>query len=525
MNRHAALVIAIGLAVSQAVAGGRAEPAGDRPNIVFILVDDLGVMDLANEGSDFHETPRIDELARGGVRFERAYSASRVCSPSRASIMTGKTPPSHGITTWIGDDAGPAWSERGLHDSHLPPDYVRALRAEEVTLAEVFRDAGYRTFFAGKWHLGGEGSLPTDHGFEINRGGWASGSPRGGFFAPWSNPTLESGPDGESLTLRLARETEAFIEEAGDEPFFAFLSFYAVHSPIETTEALWRTYRDKAVRMGLADDRFVFDRTQPVRVVQDCPIYAGMVETTDDAVGIVLDALDRLGLADSTIVCFTSDNGGVSSGDAYATSNLPLRGGKGRQWEGGTRVPAYVRGPGILRHHVARTPLAGSDWYPTLLELAGIDRPAAQAIEGVSLASVLRRGGAGPDRPLFFHEPHYGNQGGEPASVIIEGDEKLILYHETGAVELYNIRVDPGEQRDLAADRPARASELRSVLEAWLRSVGARMPEPDPGFDPAKRARRRAHLAGPFERRLEATHAGYLDASYEPDPHWWQSKP
>ncbi len=498
----------------------------DRPNIVFILADDLGARDLSNEGSAYYESPNIDALARAGVKFERAYAACQVCSPSRASIMTGKTPPSHGITTWIGDPAGEDWSRQGRKDSHLPPEYDRALRAEEVTLAEALRDAGYATFFAGKWHLGSEGSWPTDHGFEINKGGWDSGGPKGGYYAPWQNPNLESGPDGESLTLRLARETVSFIESRDDErPFFAMLSFYTVHGPIQTTPDLWRKYRDKAVAMGPVDERFVFDRRLPVRSVQDCPIYAGMIETMDDAVGIVLEALEREGLADNTIVCFTSDNGGVSSGDAYSTSNLPLRGGKGRQWEGGIRVPAYIKGPGIQQGLVTRTPLAGPDWYPTLLDLAGVETPEDQAVEGVSLAPVLRATGPIADRPLFFHYPHYGNQGGEPSSIIIDGRDKLILYHEDNRAELYDIRADVGEQTDLATDRPDRAAELRARLETWLGSVNATMPTPDPTFDAHQRATRWHRLSGPFTERLERQHAGFLADDFVPNKDWWGSAP
>ena len=350
--------------------------------------------------------------------------------------------------------------------------------------------------------------------------------PKGGYYAPWQNPNLESGPDGESLTLRLARETVSFIESRDDErPFFAMLSFYTVHGPIQTTPDLWRKYRDKAVAMGPVDERFVFDRRLPVRSVQDCPIYAGMIETMDDAVGIVLEALEREGLADNTIVCFTSDNGGVSSGDAYSTSNLPLRGGKGRQWEGGIRVPAYIKGPGIQQGLVTRTPLAGPDWYPTLLDLAGVETPEDQAVEGVSLAPVLRATGPIADRPLFFHYPHYGNQGGEPSSIIIDGRDKLILYHEDNRAELYDIRADVGEQTDLATDRPDRAAELRARLETWLGSVNATMPTPDPTFDAHQRATRWHRLSGPFTERLERQHAGFLADDFVPNKDWWGSAP
>ncbi|HJP02948.1 MAG TPA: sulfatase [Planctomycetota bacterium] len=512
----------IGLALSCA-ATPATETVRRRPNIVFILADDLGWRDLSNEGSTFYESPHIDSIAAGGMKFTRGYATCQVCSPSRASILTGKYPPGHGVTTWIGDTTGERWGKNGRHDSHLPPEYNRNLRAGEHTLAEVLRDAGYRTFFAGKWHLGSKGSWPTDHGFEVNAGGWDMGSPRGGYFSPYTNPNLESGPDGESLPIRLGQETAAFIEEHQDEPFLAYLSFYSVHSPIQTTEPLWRKYREKAHAAGLADERFLFDRRLAVRQVQDCPIYAGMIESMDSAVGIVLAKLDELGLARDTIVCFTSDNGGVSSGDAFSTSNLPLRGGKGRQWEGGIREPFYVRAPGRTEPgSTCATPVSGIDWYATLLELADVPVPAQQAIDGVSLVPLLARGPIAA-RPLFWHYPHYGNQGGEPSSIVMTGDWKLVHYHEDGRDELYDLGTDPGERADLALTHPDRAASMRATLDAWLEVSGARMPIPYDLFDEAKRAARWTHLATKGTARLEKQHARFLTADYRPGQDWWGS--
>jgi len=499
--------------------------AADKPNIVFILADDLGWRDLSNEGSSYYESPNIDRIARQGMKFTRGYATCQVCSPSRASILTGKVPPRHGITTWIGDASGTNWRKRGRHDSHLPAEYARNLGASEITLAEVLREAGYTTFFAGKWHLGSEGSWPTDHGFNLNRGGWDVGGPRGGYFAPWQNPNLEPGPDGESLSLRLGRETAAFIEAHADEPFLAYLSFYAVHGPIQTTPNLWKKYRDKAAADGLAEKRFAWDQRLPVRQVQDCPIYAGMIELMDDAVGLVLDQLKASGLAENTILCFTSDNGGVSSGDAYSTSNLPLRGGKGRQWEGGIREPYYLKAPGITKPGTTcAVPVSGIDWYPTLLELAGVAVPAEQEIDGVSLVPLLK-GETIPDRPLFWHYPHYGNQGGEPSSIILEGDWKLIHYHEDGRDELYHLGDDPGEQNDLAAAQPERARAMRGRLDTWLQAVDAEFPRPDPQFDPAKRAARWEKLRTEGMARLERRHAAFLAEDFQPNPTWWGSAP
>ena len=502
-----------------------ADEAKRRPNIVFILADDLGWRDLSNEGSTYYESPHIDRIAAAGMKFTRGYATCQVCSPSRASILTGKYPPNHGITTWIGDASGKSWSGRGRHDSHLPAEYDRNLRASEITLAEVLRENGYRTFFAGKWHLGSKGSWPTDHGFDVNKGGWDVGSPRGGFFAPWQNPNLESGPAGESLTLRLGRETANFIEANKDKPFLAYLSFYTVHGPIQTTPKLWEKYRDKAVSAGLAGERFLFDRRLNVRQVQDCPIYGGMVETMDDAVGIVLRKLDELGLSDNTIVCFTSDNGGVSSGDAYSTSNTPLRGGKGRQWEGGIREPFYINAPGVTKSgSTSAVPVNGIDWYPTLLELAGISVPKKQDVDGVSMVPLLK-GGAIADRPLYWHYPHYGNQGGEPSSIITQDDWKLIYYHEDGRDELYHLTKDPAEKHDLARREPRKAKALRAKLDAWLKSTDAKLPAKDATFDLAKREARWESLKSKGKAGLEKRHANYLAPGYKPNKNWWGSAP
>ena len=496
-----------------------------KPNVLFILVDDMGARDLTNEGSTFYESPHIDRIANEGMKFTRGYATCQVCSPSRASILTGKYPTNHGITTWIGDAAGEAWSKRGRNDSHLPPEYERNLRASEITLAEAMKDAGYKTFFAGKWHLGSEGSWPTDHGFDINKGGWDVGGPRGGFFSPYINPNLESGPNGESLTLRLGQETADFIEAHKDQPFLAYLSFYTVHAPIQTTQALWQKYRDKADKMGLTKnkERFLFDRRLNVRQVQDCPIYAGMIEQLDQAVGIVLAKLDELGLDDNTIVCFTSDNGGVSSGDAYATSNLPLRGGKGRQWEGGIREPFYIKAPRTTKGgSINTTPVNGIDWYPTLLELCGIEIPKKQNVDGVSLVPILR-GNKIKDRPLYWHYPHYGNQGGEPSSIIMEGDWKLIHYHEDGRNELYHLENDISEQNDLFAKEKTRGQQMQKKLDAWLKQTNAKFPQPDPKFDSVKREARWKNIESSGKKRLEKQHASFLDSTYKPNKDWWGS--
>ncbi len=449
-------------------------------NVVFILVDDLGKHDMGVEGSTFYETPRIDDLAKRGMRFNNGYSTCQVCSPSRASIQLGTTTARHGITDWIGAASGLKWSR---NDKVLPPEYTHALPAGEVTIAEALKEGGYTTFYAGKWHIGGEGSHPEDHGYDINKGGFHRGSPPGGFFSPYKNPKLTDGPEGESLTLRLAQETATFIEGHKDEPFFAFLAFYAVHAPIQTTSELRAKYTEKAKSLKGGRPEFIVDRTYPVRQVQNLPVYAGMMETLDDAVGIVLDALKENGLEETTAIIFTSDNGGVSSGDAFATSCLPFRGGKGRQWEGGLRAPYYISVPGLTQPGSSSDVLAnGTDFYPTILELVGLALRPKQHLDGVSLVPALK-GGSLPDRALFWHYPHYGNQGGEPSSVIRSGDWKLIHYHEDGRDELYNVSTDIGEQRDVIKSKPELADKLRKELDAYLAETNARMPTPDPRYN------------------------------------------
>jgi len=485
-------------------------------------VDDLGVMDIAIEsGESFYETPRIDALAGKGMRFTQGYSTSPVCSPARASLMLGTNPADHGITDWIGAAIGAKQAKRKFGKIE-PPDYVRALPAEQTTIAEAFKAAGYETFYAGKWHLGPEGSWPEDHGFDINVGGWDSGSPRGGFFAPWKNPNLPSGPDGESLSLRLARETANYIQSDKNKPFFAVLSFYAVHSPLETSKELWAKYRDKAEAIGWKGERFEIDRTLPVRLVRDHPVYAGMIETLDDAVGIALDAVEAAGIAGNTIICFTSDHGGVVSGDHYSTSMLPLRGGKGRQWEGGLRVPTYLYAPGVTQPgSTTEVPFTGADFFPTLLDLAGQPLMPEQHRDGVSFLPVLK-GSSIEDRAIFWHYPHYSNQGGDPSSIIRRGDWKLIHYWEDHHRELYNLDLDPGETTDLAAKEPELVDALTAELNAHLVDKAANLPKPWYGY--REEMEEIQHLRA-LERKaeLEVQHAEFLDPEWQPNPTWWDS--
>lgn len=456
-----------------------AEPAA-RPNVVFILADDLGYMDVgANNPNCFYETPAIDSLAKRGVRFTSGYAACQVCSPTRAAIQTGKYPPRVGITDYIGAPQPTAPKQtRKL----LPAPYAERLALEETTLAEAFKAAGYATFYAGKWHLGPEGYWPENQGYDVNMGGIDRGGPYGGnkYFSPYENPRLPDGPPGEHLPDRLATETAKFITANRERPFFAFLSFYSVHTPLMAREDLRKKYEAKAAKLKLTDHAWGQERERKVRLVQDHAVYAGMVEAMDQAVGKVLQALDDAGVAGRTVVIFTSDNGGLSTSEGHPTSNLPLRGGKGWIYEGGVREPLIVAGPGVAKPGaVSDAVVTSTDFFPTLLELAGLPARPAQHLDGVSFAAALR-GERFERGPVFWHYPHYGNQGGTPCGAVRDGDWKLIEWYESGALELYNVTQDLGEHRYRASSEPARVEKMLAQLRTWRGEVGAKMPTPNP---------------------------------------------
>jgi arylsulfatase A-like enzyme len=454
-------------------------------NVLLILADDLGATDLGATGSTFYETPHIDSIAETGMIFTQGYAAAPVCSPSRASLLTGKSTPRHGITEWIG---GAPMGNRPIVNKLLPQEYVTALKPEELTLAEALKAAGYVTFIAGKWHLGNSpAQWPEHHGFDINKGGYGQGQP-GNFYAPYINPRLKDGPNGEALNLRLGRETADFIEQHKDRRFFAYLSLYAVHTPIQTTREKWSHYREKALGLGPADrERYADDQGFLVRTVQDHPVYAGLVEEMDDSVGIVLDKLKELGLDKNTVVIFTSDNGGVSIARGYSyTSALPLRGGKGQDFEGGVREPFIVRVPGMTTPaRACAVPVIGTDLYPTILELAGLPLNPEQHVDGVSLVPLLQ-GGQLEARDLFWHYPHYAPHGRGPSSWMRSGDWKLIHYWEDGRDALYNLSEDPGERTDLSSLKPEQVRVLRARLDRWVQETGAKIPQRNPNYDPGK---------------------------------------
>lgn len=473
------------LSTSRLAIADEAAVSAAPPNVVFFLVDDLGQRDLGCYGSSFYETPNLDRLAKDGALFTDAYAACPVCSPTRASIMTGQWPQRTGITDYIGAPTKPELWKRNTRS--LPAPYTDRLALDTTTLAEAMKGAGYATFFAGKWHLGPEGWWPENQGFDINMGGIDRGGPYGGkkYFSPYGNPRLPDGPDGEHLPDRLATETAQFIETNKGRPFFAYLSFYSVHTPLIARDDLRKKYEEKRARLGLME-QWGREHERDVRLVQEHAVYAAMVEAMDLAIGKVLAKLDELGLRENTIVIFTSDNGGLSTSEGWPTSNLPLRGGKGWMYEGGIREPLLIRWPAVVKAgSVISTPVSSPDFFPTLLAAAGAQSLPGQTLDGMSLMPVFK-GGTLPERPLFWHYPHYGNQGGAPAAAIRRGAWKLIEWQEDGRVELYNLAQDLGEQTDLAGKEPQRVTQLRDELHAWQKQVGAQFPIANSNYDPAK---------------------------------------
>ncbi len=467
------------------LAASLAAAEAKRPNVVFFLADDFGQRDLGCYGSTFYETPNLDRLAKDGARFTDAYAVCPVCSPTRASLLTGQWPQRTGVTDYIGAPATPAQWKRNTKS--LPAPYADRLALDAPTLAKAMKAAGYATFFAGKWHLGPEGWWPENQGFDVNMGGVDKGGPYGGkkYFSPYDNPRLADGPPGEHLPDRLATETVKFIEANKDRPFFAYYSFYDVHTPLMAREDLRKKYAAKRAELGLAA-KWGREQESDVRLVQEHAVYAAMVEAMDLAVGKVLAKLDELGLRENTLVIFTSDNGGLSTAEGSPTSNVPLRGGKGWMYEGGIREPLLVRWPGVVAPgSVVSTPVSSPDFFPTLLELAGAKATPGQTLDGTSLLPVFK-GGTLPERALFWHYPHYGNQGGAPGAAVRRGDWKLIEWLEDGRAELFNLAQDLGEKNDLAAQEPQRVAQLREELHAWQKQVGAKFPIANPNYDPAK---------------------------------------
>lgn len=470
------------------LAGCRAD---DQPNFVFMIADDLGYMDVGfNHPETFYETPHLDRLAASGMTFSQGYAACPVCSPTRASIMTGKYPARIHTTDYFGapqpEQIVQNRLSRFIELPLLPAPYEDRLALEEYTLAEALKDAGYATFFAGKWHLGPEGYWPEDQGFDVNKGGIDRGGPYGGkkYFSPYGNPRLDDGPEGEHLPDRLASEAIAFMAEQSEKPFLVYLSFYSVHTPLMARPDLLAKYQEKA--LSYPADAWGQEGARKVRLVQNHPVYAAMVEAMDQACGKVLDYLRDARLEDQTVVIFTSDNGGLSTSEGHPTSNLPLRAGKGWLYEGGIREPWVIRWPGTTEPgSVCAAPVISTDFYPTMLEMAGLQPKPGQLFDGQSLVSWLQHPanpGQTRNRTLYWHYPHYGNQGGSPGAAIRRGDDKLIAFFEDQRVELYNLAEDPGELSDRSSAYPELTSELLGLLHAWQKEVEARMPEANPEY-------------------------------------------
>lgn len=447
-----------------ALAGCGARP---KPNFVFILADDLGWRDLSCYGSDFYETPNIDRLAAEGMRFTDAYAACPVCSPTRASILTGKYPARLHLTDWI---AGFNYPDRKL----LPPEWTMYLDTGEITIAEALGAADYVSASVGKWHLGGEDYWPEKQGFAVNIAGTHAGSPPT-YFSPYRGAngngiaTLAAGPEGEYLTDRLTDEALAWMEDNRDRPFFLYLSHFAVHIPIEAKEAIAAAYRAKA------DDASL----------QHNPEYAAMIASVDQSVGRVTDKLHELGIEDNTVVVFFSDNGGLMGNARYphVTSNDPLRAGKGTAYEGGVREPLIVRWPEVTEPgSVCNEVVTSVDFYPTLLDIAGVAGADGRTPDGVSLTPLLRGGDTLGREAVYWHYPHYHNQGATPFGAVRRGDYRLIEFYEDGRTELYNLAEDIGETRDLSASMPGLTRELRDMLHRWREEVGAQMPRPNPDY-------------------------------------------
>lgn len=445
-----------------------------RPNIIFILADDLGWSDLTCYGSDLHETPHLDHLATQGVKFNQAYSASPVCTPTRVSILTGKHPARLNMTIWR--ESALNRGKRKL----LEPLCLDSLPTDETTVAELLRDAGYYNVHIGKWHAGNAEGYPQAHGFHRNIGGTLWGAPEtfwypytgDSYFREWRYvPDLEPGNEGDYLTDRLTTKAIEVMDErtATEQPFFINLWYHSVHTPIEGKPELVEHYTNKITENH----------------IQKNPHYAAMVHSLDENVGRVLKKIDELGIADKTLVIFSSDNGGfIKNGklnpEYQVANNTPLRSGKGSTYEGGIRVPLIVRGPGVATDQQSDTPVISPDLFPTLLDAAGISERPGGPTDGLSLASLFKNPNETLDREsLYFHYPHYYHTT-TPVTALRKGDWKLLEYYEDNHIELYNLNEDLGETTNLAATLPDLATQLQAELHEWRSQIGARHPEPNP---------------------------------------------
>lgn len=440
----------------------------DKLNFVFFLVDDWGWTDAGLLGSKFYETPNIDSIANKGMKFTNGYAACPVCSPTRASILTGKYPARLHVTDWI---SGHKYDYARLK----VPDWTQHLPLEEVNIAEALKPAGYVSASIGKWHLGDEKYYPEFQGFDLNIAGTYLGSPPS-YFYPYKRDslnisTLHGGKEGEYLTDRLTDEAEVFIEKNKDKPFFLYLAHYAVHMPLQAKQAMIEKYKLKV------DPNYLHNN----------PTYAAMIQSVDESVGRITKKLNELKIAERTVFIIMSDNGGVAFENRHVTSNRPLREGKGTAYEGGVRVPFIISWHGVVKPgSTCDIPVSSVDFYPTILETAQFKDMPNHNVDGVSLVPLLKQTGTINRDVLYWHYPHYHPFGATPYGAIRKGDFKLIEFYEDNHIELYNLKEDVGESINLAVKMTEKANELRLMLHNWRKSVNAQMPSPNPNYDATK---------------------------------------
>jgi arylsulfatase A-like enzyme len=477
----------------------RAQQVSKSPNIILILADDLGWADLQCYGSTFYETPNLDRLAAKGIRFTNAYASSPVCSPTRASILTGKYPIKTGVTDWI---VGRQNKGKGaVYEKMIAQPFNYFLPLEEETIAEVALKNKYKTFIAGKWHLGEEEkNWPEANGFQINKGGFSKGSPAGykndstgGFFTPYNNPRLADGPKGEYLTDRLTNESIAFMEQNKTAPFFLMYSMYAVHNPMQAPAELIKKYQAKKTILNLPDSvRFrkdepwtKFEKGWKRRTVQDYPVYAAMIENMDENIGRLLNKIDSLGLTDNTIIIFTSDNGGLSTAEGSPTNNGALRAGKGWLYEGGLRVPLIITWLGNIKAgQVSEMPVSSVDIFSTFYKAIYKNDVKNKAVDGKDIIGLVANEKKNMGRALFWHYPHYSNQGGKPGAAMLKDGFKLILNYEDNSIEFYNLKNDIGERNNIASTNKNMAMMNKRDLEKWLKENKAQLPIANPAYNP-----------------------------------------
>jgi arylsulfatase A-like enzyme len=448
---------------------GQAATQPAKPNFVFFLVDDLGWGDLGCFGSTFHETPNIDKLCAEGMKFTSAYSACTVCSPSRAAILTGRYPARLHLTDWIAGHRKP-------FEKLSVPDWQMYIDQERITLPEALREGGYSNQFIGKWHLMPDLTpelwpehTPEKHGFDGNIAGREWGHPKGPgrYFYPWDMPNLD-GKDGDFLTDRLTDKAIDYLGSIGEKPFLLYMAYYAVHEPVMAKPEYVKKYKSKLAKVPAGT------------YTQTDPKYAGLVQSVDDSVGRIVEKLRAQGKLGNTIFIFTSDNGGLKN-----VYNGGLRGAKGTEFEGGTRVAAFVVWPGVTQPGlVCDVPIIGTDYYPTMLEMAGLPLKPEEHKDGISIVPLLKQSGSLNRDALYWHYPHY--HASNPHGTIQYKGWKLIEHFEDGELMLFDLANDPKEENDLAQSKPEKAAELLKKLQDWRQQVGAQMPTPNPNYNPQK---------------------------------------